>query len=129
MYDHHVIVPGTLRNVTEDGQVTGFELGLRLPYYRGQWLSIVEDIAVTADGVKAPREAVRFALRGRTWTLDEMEAATDQRWEFGEVATVRVLQPGGLAAGEHALTVAEQLRISYLPWVPTTSCTLRLTLA
>lgn len=122
MYDQHVIVPGTLRNNGE-----GFELGIRLPYYRGQWLSIVEDIAVTVDGVRHPREAVRFSVRGKTFTLDEMESASTERWEFGEVATLS-LQAEALRAGTHEVTVAEQLRISYLPWVPTTSCTLQLTL-
>ncbi len=123
MYDQHVIVPGSLRNTAQ-----GFELGIRLPYYRGQWLSIVEDIAVTVDGQRHPRDAVRFSVRGRTFTLDEMETATAERWEFGEVAMLQVLA-APLAAGEHEVTVAEQLRISYLPWVPTTICTRRLTLA
>jgi hypothetical protein len=129
MYDQHIIVPGSLAHVTEHGRITGYEIGIRLPYYRGQWLSIVEDIAVTVDGVKAPRDAVRFTLRGHRWTLDELETATTARWEFGEVAQLSVLQDGGLAAGEHELTVAEQLRISYLPWVPTTTCSLRLSLS
>jgi hypothetical protein len=123
MYDQHVIVPGSLRNTAQ-----GFELGIRLPYYRGQWLSIVEDIAVTVDGTRHPREAVRFSLRGKSWTLDEMEAASAERWEFGEVATLSV-RAAPLAAGTHEVTVAEQLRISYLPWVPTTTCTQQLTLA
>ena len=123
MYDQHIIVPGTLRNRDD-----GFELGIRLPYYRGQWLSIVEDIAVTVDGTRHPREAVRFSVRGETFTLDAMESATTERWEFGEVATLSV-QGAPLAPGAHEVTVAEQLRISYLPWVPTTSCTQRLTLA
>ena len=123
MYDQHIIVPGTLRNRTD-----GFELGIRLPYYRGQWLSIVEDIAVTVDGTRHPREAVRFSVRGKAYTLDAMESATTERWEFGEVATLSV-QGAPLAPGAHEVTVAEQLRISYLPWVPTTSCTQRLTLA
>jgi hypothetical protein len=123
MYDQHVIVPGSLRNTAQ-----GFELGIRLPYYRGQWLSIVEDIAVTVDGQRHPRDAVRFSVRGRTFTLDEMETATAERWDFGEVAMLQVLA-APLAAGEHEVTVAEQLRISYLPWVPTTICTRRLTLA
>jgi hypothetical protein len=123
MYDQHVIVPGSLRNTAK-----GFELGIRLPYYRGQWLSIVEDIAVTVDGQRHPRDAVRFSVRGRTFTLDEMQTATAERWEFGEVAVLQVLA-APLAAGEHEVTVAEQLRISYLPWVPTTICTRRLTLA
>lgn len=123
MYDQHIIVPGSLRNTAQ-----GFELGIRLPYYRGQWLSIVEDIAVTVDGQRQPREAVRFSVRGKTFTLDEMETASGERWEFGEVAMLQVLgRP--LAPGAHELTVAEQLRISYLPWVPTTSCTQRLHLA
>jgi hypothetical protein len=123
MYDQHIIVPGSLAHVTEHGRITGYEIGIRLPYYRGQWLSIVEDIAVTVDGVK------RTASRGHRWTLDELETATTARWEFGEVAQLSVLQDGGLAAGEHELTVAEQLRISYLPWVPTTTCSLRLSLS
>lgn len=123
MYDQHIIVPGSLRNTAQ-----GFELGIRLPYYRGQWLSIVEDIAITVDGQRHPREAVRFSVRGKTFTLDAMEAATTERWEFGEVATVQVVG-APLPPGDHAVTVAEQLRISYLPWVPTTSCTQRLTLA
>lgn len=123
MYDQHVIVPGSLRNTAQ-----GFELGIRLPYYRGQWLSIVEDIAVTVDGTRHPREAVRFALRGKTFTLDALETASAERWEFGEIATLHV-QGSPLMPGEHEVTVAEQLRISYLPWVPTTSCTQRMTLS
>ncbi|MBC5766747.1 C-glycoside deglycosidase beta subunit domain-containing protein [Ramlibacter albus] len=128
MYDKHVIVPGSLANFEQGGRVAGYEIGVRLPYYRGQWISIVEDIAVTVDGAKAAREDVRFTVRGRTWTLDEMETATGERWEFGEIARVSVMHAGGLPAGEHEVTVAEQLRISYLPWVPTTTCTLRMTL-
>jgi Domain of unknown function (DUF6379) len=123
MYDQHIIVPGSLRNTAQ-----GFEVGIRLPYYRGQWLSIVEDIAITVDGTHHPRETVRFSVRGKTFTLDEMETASTERWEFGEVATLSVLATP-LAAGTHEVTVAEQLRISYLPWVPTTTCTLQLTLA
>ncbi len=124
MYDQHIIVPGSLRGVAG-----GFELDIRLPYYRGQWLSIVEDIAVHVDGTPFPREAVRFSLRGKTFTLDAMEAATTERWEFGEVATLTVLTPAALAAGEHEVSVAEQLRISYLPWVPTTTCKQRMALS
>ena len=71
------------------------------------------------------RDDVRFTVRGRTWTLDELETTYDERWEFGEVADVSV--PGrGLAPGKHTVTAAVQLRISYLPWSPVTSCTTEL---
>lgn len=123
MYDQHIIYPGSLRNLEEDGDVVGFGLGARLPYYRGQPLSVVEDVAVTVDGVKVERAQVRFSVRGKTWTLDQLEEATAERWEFGEVADVWVRQPGGLAAGQHQISVAVQLRISYLPWSSVTTCT------
>ena len=96
---------------------------MRLPYYRGQPLSVVEDIAVKVDGEAVPREQVRFSVRGKTWTLDQLEENTQERWEFGEVAEVSVLQPQGLASGQHEVAVGVQLRISYLPWSPVTSCT------
>ncbi len=129
MYDKHVICDGSLRNVKRDGEVVGFALDARLPYYRGQPLSIVEDIVVKVDGEAVDRSAVRLSLRGRTWSLDALEPETHERWEFGEVATVSVLQPGGLASGGHAVTVAEHLRISYLPWPSVTTCTKTLVVA
>jgi hypothetical protein len=120
MYDKHIIYPNSLRNL-DDG--SGYAVGVRLPYYRGQPLSVVEDIAVKVDGAAVPREQVRFSVRGKTWTLDQLEENTAERWEFGEVAEVSVLQPQGLAVGEHEVAVGVQLRISYLPWSPLTNCT------
>ncbi|EEF25096.1 conserved hypothetical protein [Ricinus communis] len=125
MYDKHIIYPESLRN-TEAG---GWSVGLRLPYYRGQILSAVEDIALTIDGHKVAREDLRFTVRGKSWSLDELETEYVERWEFGEVAEVAVRQPGGLAPGKHSVTAAVQLRISYLPWSPVTSCTTELALA
>jgi hypothetical protein len=126
MYDKHIIYPNSLHNLA-DG--SGFALGVRLPYYRGQPLSVVEDIAVKIDGEAVPREQVRFSVRGKTWTLDQLEENTIERWEFGEVAEVSVLQPRSLAAGEHEVAVGVQLRISYLPWSPVTNCTRSETIA
>ena len=102
MYDKHIIYPNSLHNLA-DG--SGFALGVRLPYYRGQPLSVVEDIAVKVDGEAVPREQVRFSVRGKTWTLDQLEENTHERWEFGEVAEVSVLRPQGLTSGEHDVAV------------------------
>jgi hypothetical protein len=124
MYDKHIIFPDSLRSTA-----TGWNVGVRLPYYRGQVLSAVEDIGLTIDGVAVPREQLRFSVRGKSWTLDQLETVYDERWEFGEVADVSVLQPGGLGAGPHTVTAAVQLRISYLPWSPVTSCTTELSVA
>ena len=88
------------------------------------------------DGVKTfhprrhavAREDVRFSVRGRSWTLDEMETVYDNRWNFGEKARIIALS-GELAAGDHAITFAVRMRVSYLPFVPTTKDTKQLALA
>lgn len=121
MFDDKIIVPDSLRNkVTVDG-LQGFSLLARLPYYRGLGLSMVEDIAVSVDGEKAPRGDIRFSVRGRTWTLDAMESEYGDRWNFGEQATVFVQRAGGLSPGPHRFEVAIRMRVSYLPFVPTTT--------
>ncbi|MDQ7261413.1 DUF6379 domain-containing protein [Paracoccus sp. PS-1] len=128
MFDQHIICPEGFRNVTESGEVAGFRFLARLPYYRGLGLSMIEDLAVTVDGEAVPREAVRLSLRGRSWTLDQLETVHDDRWDFGEKAEIVVTRPGGLAPGKHKLKLAERLRISYLPFVPTTAHETELTL-
>jgi hypothetical protein len=77
---------------------------------------MIEDLAVTLDGEAQPREAILFEQNGKSWTLDAMEQAYDDRWEFGSVATIRVKRADGLSAGDHSLTLKEKLRISYLPF-------------
>ena len=114
MMDNKMIVEGSLQAV--DG---GFSFLGRLPYYRGLGLSMIEDIQVSVDGETLPREAIRFAVRGKTYTLDEMETCYDNRWNFGEKATIIALN-GGLSAGQHDVTFAVRMRVSYLPFVPTT---------
>jgi hypothetical protein len=129
MMDQHMLCDDGFENVVVKGQVTGFALLARLPYYRGLGLSMVEDIAVTVDGEAVPREAVRVALRGRSWSLDEMERCFDEKWNFGEKAQVLVARQGGLTAGAHQVDLAIRYRVSYLPFVPTTRTGRSLTLA
>jgi len=120
MFDKYMICEDGFENVMADGRAVGFAFLARLPYYRGIGFSMVEDVAVTVDGEAIPRDAVRVTKSGRSWTLDEMETEYTERWNFGEKVRIVVMKDGGLAPGRHALTLAERLRISYLPFVPTT---------
>jgi hypothetical protein len=112
MFDRYIIVENSLRKAGDHG----FAFEIRMPYYRGLGLSMVEDIGVTVDGHRYPREAIRFSVHGNTYTLDQLETEYDDRWEFGELATVTVEAPGELAPGEHVVGNEQRLRISYLPW-------------
>lgn len=129
MFDKMMLCDEGFENVVEDGETTGFAVLARLPYYRGLGLSMIEDVAITIDGVAVPREAVRLSLRGRSWTLDELETVYDDRWNFGEKARVIVAHPGGLAPGAHTIGIAIRMRVSYLPFVPTTKTERELDLA
>jgi hypothetical protein len=120
MFDQYMICEESFQNVVENGAVVGFQFGARLPYYRGLGLSMVEDIGIIVDGEAVPREQILFSVRGRTWTLEQMETEMEERWEMGEVARLIVQRPGGLASGEHKIELSEALRISYLPFVPIT---------
>lgn len=113
MFEKYMICENGFRNVSERGQTAGFQLHVRIGYYRGMPLSSLEDYAVSVDGQKIPREDIRFSVGGRTFTLQEMETTTDFRWQFDEIATVTVKKPGGLAPGMHDLEVSQQLRIPY----------------
>ncbi len=124
MMDNKMIIEGSLESTD-----LGFSFLGRLPYYRGLGLSMVEDIQITVDGDIVPREDVRFHVRGKTYTLDEMETVYDDRWNFGEKAKIIAMKPGGLPAGEHTISFAVRTRISYLPFVPTTKDTKVLALA
>lgn len=72
---------------------------------------------------------MRFQVRGKTYTLDQMETVYDDRWNFGEKATIIALTGDGLGAGEHEVTFGVWMRVSYLPFVPTTRDTRALKLA
>lgn len=116
MFDRYMICEETVRNVTEGGTVTGFQFGARIAYYRGLGLSMVESLAVSVDGEVVPPGNIRFTVGTRTFTLAQMETEYEARWEFGDVATVTVLRPGGLAPGEHRIEFIEDLRIAYMPF-------------
>lgn len=129
MMDNKMICVDGFENVVEGGETTGFAFLGRLPYYRGLGLSMIEDIAVTVDGEPVRREDVRFTVHGNRYTLDEMETVYDDRWNFGEKATIGVMRAGGLKPGRHRIEFAVRMRVSYLPFVPTTKDAKELDLA
>lgn len=115
MHDNFMIVAEEFKNVVKDGKVVGFQLGARLPYYRGIFLSLFGGIDLMVDGEQIPRDLITITLHGNTYTLDEMETEIEDRWEFGEVAIVTVRKPGGLEAGEHRVEMKETVLMTYVP--------------
>ncbi len=115
MFDKYMIVGEEFRNVEKDGEVTGFQVGLRLPYYRGIVISLVDPPQLSVDGESIAPEGLTVTLHGNTYKLAEMEDQDVDRWEFGEVGIVTVNKPGGLKPGRHEVDVEQHLKISYVP--------------
>lgn len=116
MFEKYMIVEKDVENIVENGSITGFKFGARLPYYRGIALSLLEDIVVSIDGEEVSREDIKFMIHGNTYTLQQMETAVDDRWNMGEVAYIVVSRQGGLPKGEHKIRLLLNMRIAYLPF-------------
>ncbi|CAL9271647.1 hypothetical protein SUDANB5_00091 [Streptomyces sp. SudanB5_2050] len=115
MLERPIIQQRGFRNATDDTGATGFQLQLRNPNYRGIAGSLVDGADVVVDGHSFPRQDQRWTLQGRTFTLDELRASTDVRWQLDEPATLFIPHAGGLSAGVHHIEVAVHLRRPYIP--------------
>lgn len=115
MLDRNVIQGRGFRNVGPEGQPTGFQFELRNPNYRGTSASLLDGIDVVIDGEPIPDHVPLWTLQGRSFSLDELRASTDARWQLDETATITVPKPGGLEVGVHDLAVTLHLRRPYFP--------------
>jgi hypothetical protein len=115
MYDKYIIVGEEFKNVAEGGKVTGFQFGLRLPYYRGVVCSLVGKTDLTVDGESIPYEKMSVTIGGKTIKMTELEDEPEHKWEFGDIGIVKVDKPGGLKPGEHKVEVKQHMKISYVP--------------
>lgn len=116
MNEKYMICADGFENISADEKITGFKVLLRIPYYRGISLSLIDDIEIKVDGEPMPRENLRLTTGcGYTFTLAEMDTVTRYRWEYGEKARLTVLKEGGLEPGLHRIDVKIMLRISYMP--------------
>lgn len=115
MQDPYVIMNTGFKNVLERGNATGYQIDIRVPYYRGIFLSSVHSLELSVDGEKIPLDALKITVSGKTFTIPQMYEADSVRWGFGDPATLTVSRPGGLKPGIHSVQVAVVIRKSYLP--------------
>jgi hypothetical protein len=115
MFDKWLIVKDSLRNViTETGHIEGFEFQIRIPYYRGVSLSLVDTITVKAQGQVYGNDAIRFTVEAGSFMMKEMETVGSLRWNLDEAATLRIYKPGGLVYSDVDLDVDIVIRAPYL---------------
>jgi hypothetical protein len=115
MYDQYVIVGEEFKNVIRDGKVVGFQIGERLPYYRGVVLSLLGETKLTVDGELIPPEKIMLTVIDKRLPLTEAENEPVVKWEFGDVGVLTVDKPDGLTPGKHQVTLYQHVKTPYIP--------------
>ncbi len=93
----------------------GYEVGVRLNWYRSLPISCVEKVALSLDGQPVNPGAIRFEVNGKQFTLQEMEDKVEEFWFVQDTAHVHVQDPGKVKPGEEHTVEAEiALRFPYI---------------
>ena len=109
-----VVVDNSLKNYRVGDKVMGYEFQIRLSYYRGHFLSVIDEFAVKVDGEAVPTEHIQFCINGKAFNPVEFDKCYTEFWNVIEPAVVRVFCPGGLKEGEHEVDVTLMFRSPYM---------------
>ena len=55
-------------------------VAVQLPWYRSLWLSAVDDVAASVNGVPVPKDDLRFELNGTSYRIQELPEQWDTLW-------------------------------------------------
>lgn len=114
----NVIVRNSLKHCYINGKRMGYQLDIRLDYYRGHFLSVIDEFQIRLDGQTVPNERIKFCINGKEFSPVEFDKCYSEFWQAIEPATVRVICPGGLEDGAHQVDVTLIFRSPYMPIGP-----------
>ena len=114
--EKQVIQSVGFRNIKdEDGNGTGFQFKVRLPYYRGIFLSQIRPGTLYVDGEKLEKDEQQLNTAISQLTNEEMAADFQRHWSVTTPAVLKVKKAGGLAQGYHDLKYGFCFTSSYMP--------------
>lgn len=116
MFEECIISMG-FRNIYKLGVIKGFQFKIVVPYYRGIWISMMQDFMVKVDEVTYPWDQLSLKIGDKIIPYTDIDMAYDVFWTYGEPATIIVNKPGGLAVGLHTIECGLYIDRSYWPWV------------
>lgn len=110
-----VVCDDSLRNTYINGQKLGYQFNIRLSYYRGHFLSIINEISLAVDGKEVEAENISFCLHGKEFGIYQLKEVNSEFWPIVEEATIKVFHKGGLPEGEHEIDFKMVFRSPYMP--------------
>lgn len=115
MLEMDLIQTRGFRNIVRDGKAVGFELRVRLTYYRGIFLSQLRPKDLVVDGVTYAKESLLYVIDGEEHSYATMQNDSDTHWCPERAATIRVYNGTGLEPGYHTVHTGYMFSSSYLP--------------
>ncbi len=113
--EREVIQSVGFRNIKKDGEIVVFQLKVRLPYYRGIFLSQLRPGTLIIDGERFEKEDIIWHINGEDYTYEEMKTDFHTHWSVLTPAVLKVRKEGGLAQGYHDITYGFCFTSSYMP--------------
>ena len=97
----------------------GIAVSVQIPWYRSLWLSAVDNVEASVNGSPVARDRLRFALGGRSYTIDELPEQWDTLWFLADRPDIVISldaqpEPGATLVVEVVLT----MRLLYMQIAP-----------
>lgn len=111
-YDQYLIWPGENGNFSIGDYVPGFRFQLRMPNFRGNYLSCIEELRFTLDGEEIQPNNVEILLNGKRFRIHELSEMYKEYWNVNDCAVIEISREGGLC-GQHRIGAVMRLRYGY----------------
>ncbi len=105
----------TLKNTYVNGNKIGFQFDIRLSYYRGHFLSVIDELNLKVDGIDIAAQDMVFCLGEKEFGINQLRDAVNDFWRIDEAATIKVFHEGGLLEGDHEIDFHLVFRSPYMP--------------
>ncbi|ARJ04293.1 hypothetical protein GCM10010988_30410 [Cnuibacter physcomitrellae] len=97
----------------------GIAVSVQLPWYRSLWLSAVDDVSASVNGVEVPKDRIRFVLNGTSYRVEELPEQWDTLWFVADRPDVAISLDEVPAAGEKlTVEVVLTMRLLYMQIAP-----------
>ena len=116
-FGNSILCEQGFKNVKKDNEIVGVQVRVRISYYRGIALSLLDGYEIEIDGEKFGNDDISFSLDNKTFIpCNELGNYPDQRWEYGDKAYLHIRKKGGLTRGLHHVKVTQRIAVPYLPF-------------
>lgn len=110
-----VICDNSFKNVFANGKKVGYQFDIRLSYYRGHFLSVIDQLEVKLDKKEVPQDTITFCLHGKEFGVSQLHDLVSEFWTIAEPATIKVFKDGGIESGEHEIDLVLMFHSPYMP--------------